>query len=88
MVACYYRAPAGGRPLTRLDVQRYVGGAARAAGPLIVRVPAFVDDVMCEISRECDRLYVLVGRPLQLPERLLLVRWLRIVCSIRSERLR
>lgn len=51
-------------------------------------VPALVDDVMCETSRECDRMYVSVGRPLLLPERLLLVHLLRILNSIRSERLR
>ena len=46
-----------------------------------------VDDVLRDMSRECDRLYAAVGRPAIPPERLLRAQLLQIFYSIRSERL-
>jgi transposase len=52
-----------------------------------VRFRALVDGVLCDISREFDRLYARVGRPSTPPERLLRAQLLQIFYSIRSERL-
>jgi transposase len=50
-------------------------------------IRALVDDVLCDMSREFDRLYARVGRPSIPPERLLRAQLLQIFYSIRSERL-
>lgn len=50
-------------------------------------IRALVDDVLCDMSREFDRLYATTGRPSIPPERLLRAQLLQIFYSIRSERL-
>src|SRR5215472_14940755 len=46
-----------------------------------------VDEILRELSRDCDRLYAKVGRPSIPPERLLRAQLLQVFYSIRSERL-
>jgi transposase len=46
-----------------------------------------VDEILREMSRECDALYATTGRPSIPPERLLRAQLLQIFYSIRSERL-
>jgi transposase len=50
-------------------------------------IRVLVDDVLCDMSREFDKLYARVGRPSIPPERLLRAQLLQIFYSIRSERL-
>ena len=50
-------------------------------------IPALVDGVLRDMSREFDGLYARVGRPSIPPERLLRAQLLQIFYSIRSERL-
>lgn len=50
-------------------------------------IRALVEDVLRDMSRECDGLYARVGRPSIPPERLLRAQLLQIFYSIRSERL-
>jgi transposase len=50
-------------------------------------IRALVDEVLRDMSRECDGLYARVGRPSIPPERLLRAQLLQIFYSIRSERL-
>ena len=45
-------------------------------------IRALVDDVLCDMSREFDRLYARVGRPSIPPERLLRAQLLQIFYSI------
>src|SRR4029453_13661758 len=49
-------------------------------------IRVLVDDVLCDMSREFDKLYARVGRPSIPPERLLRAQLLQIFYSIRSER--
>jgi len=50
-------------------------------------IGALVDDVLRDMTREFDRLYVRIGRPSIPSERLLRAQPLQIFYSIRSERL-
>jgi transposase len=50
-------------------------------------IRGLVDEVLRDMSRECDGLYAAVGRPSISPERLLRAQLLQIFYSIRSERL-
>lgn len=66
----------------------YVSAEERisAAHPLRA-IRTFVDDILREMTRECDALYAAYGRPSIPPERLLRVQLLQLFYSIRSERL-
>ena len=79
------RSTRGSRPETMFS---YVSAEQRMPKEHPLRaIRALVDDVLRDMPREFDGLYVRVGRPSIPPERLLRAQLLPIFYSIRSERL-